>query len=187
MTSSKGPSPDGLVQPELSRIVEIAAIGPRSKPEAQSKSEILTANGKQCQAIAKRFSIPAVEALSAIVLLERDGPIITLTGTVKAHLIRDCVASLEKIDEIIDQPINVRFFNGSRGDLEERGLAGPDDTIDEFECISGETLDIGEILVQQLSLAMEPFPRKPGAKGLIEDYGQESETSPFEILKTIHD
>jgi hypothetical protein len=51
------------------------------------------------------------------------------------------------------------------------------------EIHTGDHFDLGEFLVQQLSLAMDPFPRKPGAESLVETYGRGADISPFAALR----
>ena len=61
-------------------------------------------------------------------------------------------------------------------DEEEEDLDAP-------EYHGGDMLDLGEMLVQQLSLAMAAFPRKEGAESLAEAYAPPENTSPFAALK----
>jgi hypothetical protein len=49
------------------------------------------------------------------------------------------------------------------------------------EPISGGTLDLGEAVAQQLSLALDPYPRAPGAAATARETGP-GDPSPFAAL-----
>ena len=54
---------------------------------------------------------------------------------------------------------------------------------------SGDSIDIGEAVAETLALALDPFPRAPGADERLRDAGvlDEGETGPFAILKALKD
>lgn len=133
------------------------------------------------KAIAQRLKIPKVVMLTGAYTLTPQPKGVLLTGIVSASLVRHCVASLEELDEAVEDEFSVEFdrtVSPESADPEHEDFA-----LDGPEYLEGDTIDIGEILIQHLSLAMDPFPRKKGAQSLSEVYGTVEEASPFAILK----
>ncbi len=95
-----------------------------------------------------------------------------------AALTRECVASLEPFQEILTEKFDVDFLRAQPEPGEEEDWDAP-------EVHEGDRLDLGEILVQQLSLSMSPFPRKEGARSLAEAYAPPELASPFAALKGV--
>lgn len=125
--------------------------------------------------IAARVGVVALHNLDADLTIRASSKRLTIHGRMRAQLTRICVASLEEMDEHIDDDIDAQFRRGEDAtDTCENNL---DDGIHE-----GNELDLGEFLVQQLALAMAPYPRKDGAINLVEQYGATTETSPFHEL-----
>jgi uncharacterized metal-binding protein YceD (DUF177 family) len=120
------------------------------------------------EALARRFGILAIDALKAEVTLRRltDGDI-AATAHLCARLSQACVVTLEPVAETVDVTVEGRFSERAAEILAPGGetvvIIDPDDESDEPEPISGGMLDLGEWLAQQLSLAMDPYPRAPGA------------------------
>jgi uncharacterized metal-binding protein YceD (DUF177 family) len=103
--------------------------------------------------------------------------VIYVEGSLSASLTRECVASLELMDEQVTEMFELEFSRVASADAVD-----PFD-IEAPEVIEGDKLDLGELLVQQLSLAMAPFPRKPDTPSLAEAYAPPEKVSPFAALK----
>ena len=121
------------------------------------------------EALARRFGILAIDALQAEVTLRRltDGDI-AATAHLAARLSQACVVTLEPVAETVDVTVAGRFSEQAPEAAHAPGgesvvTIDPDDETDEPEPIRGGMLDLGEWLAQQLSLAMDPYPRAPGA------------------------
>ncbi len=161
--------------PEFSVEVDLEEIG------RQSKSFHLAPDAKQREAIAWRLGAPAVNSLEGDVTLKVAKTHIRASGSVRATLTRMCVASLEPMTEAIDEEFDIEFL---RQAPDETAREAEEDALDDLiEIHENPVLDVGELLVQQLSLAMDPFPRKEGATSLVEQYGRTQEESPFAVLR----
>ncbi len=98
-----------------------------------------------------------------------------------AILNRTCVITLDPMEEIVKESTNLDFIicdRPSEGVLEE----GIDLSEDEPEPLYEPKLDLTELLMQQVSLAMSLYPRKENASAPVEIMTQKEE-SPFAILK----
>lgn len=140
----------------------------------------IEADAASREQIARRLEIPAVEHLAgAFDVTPREGGL-TVKGELKAHLTRQCVASLESVEETVAEPFEIRF---SREAAQEGGEIAVDPETEAPEPLESDVLDLAEILIQQLALAMTLYPRKEGAPPLAEAYGEERAISPFEALR----
>lgn len=166
------------IMPEFSVEVDLSTIG------RNGKQFRLSANEQERQDIARRFGVIAVHKLEGDVKLTVSPARIQAVGAVRASLIRECVASLEDVAETIDEEFEIEFLRrpleaaGNSNDPEENG-----GDLDQPEMHEADVFDVGELLVQQLSLAMDPFPRKDGAPSLADQFGRADRDSPFAALR----
>ncbi|WP_428408352.1 YceD family protein [Hyphococcus sp.] len=158
--------------PEFSYEIDIDDVG------RAGKIFRLSANEKERAKIAARLETPSVEKLEGVMKVMATKTTIRVTGEITAELTRECVASLEPMLETIAESFEMDFSRTPPETEEEEDLDAP-------EYFEGTALDLGELLVQQLSLAMDPFPRKEGAKSLAETYAPEEKVSPFAGLKGV--
>jgi uncharacterized metal-binding protein YceD (DUF177 family) len=133
------------------------------------------------RAIAERLGEPGVEALDGEFTLRPLGGGVDLDLRVTARVRRVCVASLEPMVETIDERYKIRFER----DFDE-GAANEDGETAR-EPLDGDVLDLEEILIQHLTLSLDPHPRKTGARSLVEGYRDPLNLSPFAGLKGLVD
>ncbi len=131
------------------------------------------------EALAGRFAILAIDSLAADVALRRltDGDI-AASARLRARLQQACVVTLEPVAESIDVTIEGRFTHRASDPGDPLVLVDPDDETDEPEPIVDGTLALGEWLAQQLSLAMDAYPRAAGAAVERTHAGEAPETGP---------
>ncbi len=158
-------------EPEFSYEIELDDVG------KQGKRFKLSANDEERRKIAARLKAISIEKLAGELRITASKTAIRVEGVIEAELTRECVASLEPMGETVSEAFEIDFL---REPPEE---AIEEDDLDAPEVHQGATLDLGELLVQQLSLAMDPFPRKEGAQSLAEAYAQPEKVSPFAGLK----
>lgn len=128
--------------------------------------------------IARRLGAPAVDALTGDFTLTPTATGLSVEGRLRARLRRQCVVSLETLTEQIDEPFTIAFARepASEPDREEALSEEP------VELLEGASVDLGELLVQELALAMNPYPRKAGAPPLDAASGPSQADSPFAVL-----
>jgi len=164
-----------LPEPEFSRPVRLDCLGDR--PKAMT----LEANEAERAALAKRFGLIAIEALSGTVELVKRASGIGASGRIVARITQRCVATGEPVPAVIDEAFALDFIEQRGVEAEEIELGEDDlDTV-EFE---GQAVDIGEALAQTLALALEPFPRSADADAILKQAGvlSEEEAGPFSAL-----
>lgn len=156
----------------ISRTIEISSIQP------EGARFVIEPTADERAAIAERLAAPSIDRLTGDFLVTpvRGGAEVTLR--LKAAAGRICVASLEPMTEEIDEEIRMLFDRSFNQDTEEEdgdGLLR--------EPLDGDEIDLGELLVQHLSLSLAPYPRKEGADSLAQKYCDAASTSPFDALK----
>ena len=146
MTARPEPSPV-----EFSRPVSVVRLG------ADAVTYRIDATGEERAALARRFDLVSLDHFAAEVTLSRHGGGIRLAAEIAADIVQLCGLTLEPFaSKLID-----------RSTLLYRRKAPPADLAvddEDYEVLVGDEIDIGEAAAQQLSLALDPFPRAPGAK-----------------------
>jgi uncharacterized metal-binding protein YceD (DUF177 family) len=156
----------------LQHFVSIAEL-----PDAGATFQI-EANDLARGDVARRLGVERVDRLCGQVTLEPFEQEVVATGQVEALLLRECVASLEPFVEPVADEFRIRFVRDLAAHTNQETLLD----FETFELLDGPTLDIGELMVQQVALAMSPYPRKPDAEPLTRDYGEAGSVSPFSVL-----
>lgn len=145
-------------QPELSRPVAWRASG---KPRI---SLTVKASAEECAALARRLDLLAVHSLEAsvVVRLLSGGERLQLSGRLRAAVRQSCVVTLAPVESTVDEEFTILYAppDATAAEL-VMGPAG-DDSWD--EPWPGDVLDVGEAVAQQLALAIDPYPRAPGAE-----------------------
>jgi hypothetical protein len=155
-------------RPEFSRRIAVGLIGP------QEQEHRLQASGEERQALARRFGLVELVSLEAAVRLSRPSPggLIRLEAELRAEVVQSCVVTLEPLTSRLQDRIVLHFGLAGGPAGEEAGeveLSIEED--DPPEPIVDGEIDMGEAVVQGLALALDPYPRKPGAEA--EDLGAE--------------
>lgn len=144
------------------------------------------ANESQRDALAKRLNVSAVDALNAHIVLERTaGHVITVAGALKADITQECVVTLEPIKSHIEDSFDAFFseqtdavsFAKAKRDkiVENQDPEAPFlDEKDDPERVVDGMIDLGEVVTQYLSLSIDPYPRKEGAKHHLSDDDEEA-------------
>ena len=171
-SSVAGPGPAPIYE-SFRRVVETGKLA----PGAPVSTELVMSEADRAR-LAKEFGVPGVEALSGEALAARRGGLIEVEGRVRGTLIRQCVASLDDMNEEIDEEFVITFTEHAPETLEAEAEAD----LDAPEPIQGGRIDLGAVLIEQLVLAMHPHPRKPGAEAPA-DPGAGARITPFDVLK----
>jgi hypothetical protein len=146
----------------------------------------LIADEEARERITRTLREEAVKSLSAQVAIRpwRDG--VELNGRIEAVVTRLCGVSLEAFDETIDEPMHVRIVPPGSANLpkEEDGAIVVDlEGDDPPDVLSGGAIDVAAYVVEHLALALDPFPRKPGA--VFEAPAATTPASPFSVLSQL--
>ena len=133
-------------------------------------SQVIEANAAERAALAKLNDLPSIARLTASLRVTRAGRgAVRVRGEVAAEVTQTCVVTLEPIEAVVREEVDVRFaepaqqraggtLNGAdRGELLDMAGEDPPDEIDNGR------IDLGALAAEFLALGFDPYPRKPGA------------------------
>lgn len=166
------------VRPELSRKVILSELPPRGL-ELQ-----LVPTERERALLAERLDILSLDRLEATLRIsgERDSELFLVQGEVEATLVQHCVVTMEPVTTPI-------AFSFSR-QLTTREPEGGQSTVidpeaeDEPDYVADGIADVGEILTEELILALPPYPRTTeAAVPLAVSTGRDDH--PFKVLGSL--
>jgi Large ribosomal RNA subunit accumulation protein YceD len=181
--SLRGPSRDTLHGPWRA-FVNVAQI-----PETGLHREI-EADVAVREAMADLAGLREISSARASfdLTLDRRGRV-HVAGTVRARVGQTCVVTLDPVDNEIDETVDVTFAPAEQipqlAVLAHDALVGEAEIPDAPEPIFGGAIDLGRLATDVLLLAIDPYPRKPGAVFEPEVATADPEAHPFAALKAL--
>lgn len=172
---------EGGVRAEFSRPIAADQL------DEQGLVREIEATAEERAALSKRFGLLQMDRLTARVRLRRArGGLIRVTGRFEAAVTQSCVVTLQPVPARLAEEFSTLFAAAP-------AAAGREVAVDPLaedppEPIMGGRIDIGETVVQHLAVALDPYPRAPGA-ALSADPGRTggdaSPGGPFEPLRRL--
>jgi uncharacterized metal-binding protein YceD (DUF177 family) len=152
---------DSKEKSEIERIVDVDRMG-----ASGSTALDIAASDSERVALAKRFGFLGLPAFSARVTVDRrTGGRIVVEGRLRGKIVQACILTLDPVTQDLDETFRIVFKQDLTEERDpESGEALVSAQADAPEPLSGNMLDVGEIVAEQLSLAADPYPRRPGAK-----------------------
>jgi Large ribosomal RNA subunit accumulation protein YceD len=143
-------------------------------------------------AVAELADLRDLPELSAVFDLTRQGAGadagVRVTGQVSARVGQTCVVTLEPIESVVAEAVDLKFvpLPGGGAAVEPKGprkraLLGDDEPP---EPLVDGSVDLGQLATEFLILGVDPYPRKPGAQFAapkVEDAGEH----PFAALESL--
>jgi hypothetical protein len=144
-------------KPEFSRVVDVSRMG-----RLAHRMEI-KANDEERAALAARFDLVELPAFSAELELKKRGDgVVELTARWQARVAQRCVVTLEPVWADLADEVRL-FFAGPPAKGKEDTVLDPFDDEGWPEPIENGAVDVGEAVTQLLGVALDPYPRAPGA------------------------
>ena len=147
--------------------------------------------------LAEAHGLSSVDSFHAELELKRwrkDG--VRMRGTIRAKIVQECIVTLDPVVSDLDIPVDAVFLpedSPLRRPLDDDGALivdpeGPDIP----ETFEGGTIDVGAIAEEFLELAIDPYPRAPGAEldeasSTDDDGGKDAGDNPFARLAALRD
>lgn len=177
--------------PEFSRPIAVSRLAGGGALRME-----LSARANERDALARRFGLLGLDRLEARVSLRREkaaggGWLLHVDGALEAAVRQTCVATLGTVANDVHDSFAAVYAVGARQTGTTETVVDPDEA-DPPEPLEGDLLDLGELVAQHLALALDPYPRAPGApppeEALRPDdkrdtTGPALETSPFSVLR----
>lgn len=150
-------------KPEFFRPLAVRRIG------TLGTDMTVEATPDECKRVAKRLGLQDVAMLRCRYRLKDDGRgMVTAEGALAVRFTQTCVVSMEAFEDMMAGSFVVRFIPAAQFVEAD----APDmDAIDEIP-YEGQDIDLGEAVVEQFALDLEPYPHAPDVvlpPGLIMD------------------
>ena len=153
--------------PEFSRVVDLADL-----PKDGCVYD-LSAGEDERAALAARFDLVSMSRLEARLRVVWRGNALRVDGDLRADVVQSCVVTLSPVESRLKERLELAFARERPG--ETFGL-------DDAEPLTGDALDVGELVAEELSLALDPYPRLPDAERPESADAEVPRESPFDVL-----
>jgi hypothetical protein len=140
---------------------------------------VIEADAHQNAELARQHGLVSVEAFHVEFLVspwKRQG--VKVEGRVTAEITQACIVTLEPVHATVDEAVSATYLpEDSKLGREGFGLGGEIlisvDGPDSPETFTGDRIDVGALAEEFFGLAIDPYPRKPGAALASPDAGRE--------------
>ena len=191
------------VEPEFSFPVDVMTL------PLSGRTYKIQASEEQRARVAARLDVQKVDSLTAVLEIAPSGKgLIKVTGQLHADVVQTCVVSLAPVPAHVTDNVSATFITEERAAADrlkkERAKARtrspkkPEDEDEEVLGLEGDDppetalegrIDLGEVAVVHLAIALDPYPRAPGQTFDAKVWGVEPENeekaapvSPFAAL-----
>ncbi len=178
---------------EWSHFIESDEIG--TKPIKLT----ISPKAENMKALCNRLNMHSIQCLSADLILERNkvSKIICINGKINAELEQFCIITTDPVPESISDEFEAWFADPTqavsftkakreRMSLKEQSDQPILEESDDPEPVIDGKIDLGELVTQHLSLALNPYPRAEGAEYALQEKtleGGYDYDNPFAKLK----
>lgn len=181
-----------LKQPDKSSLPQSEWFYPFHVEDVPSagKTVKMVAGSEHLKAIAERLEVLEVRSLAAELrlTLQNGGHILNITGHFKAEVVQECVVTLRPVTSVLEDDFEAWYadhdkaipFNRAKHNIkamEEGDEVQILEEKDDPEALVEGQVDLGEVVIQFLSLSVNPYPR---AEGLPDDAVS---PEPIEVTK----
>ncbi len=150
--------------------------------------------------LCRRLNLEHIRSIKAVIRLERNAvtKVLHVNGEFSGDLDQICVVTGEAVAEKVEDSFEswyaepneaVSFAKAKRDRMnaKEREEQPMLEELDDPEEIIDGKIDLGELVIQFLSLSLTPYPKVPGARGNfgepLEDAPEDTYDNPFAALK----
>lgn len=149
---------DDRTDNELSRPIVAADI------VATGRDVRIVASGDERRRVAGRLGLPSVGSLVAdLVVSRRPDGLVAVRGSATADVEQRCVVTLEPFARAYRFDIEALYDPAPPLESETAEIAFDPMADDPPEPAPDGRIDLGELVVQELAVSLDPFPRAPGA------------------------
>jgi uncharacterized metal-binding protein YceD (DUF177 family) len=160
---------------------------PTQEVGAGGRSVSFAASEEERAGLARRFGLQAVldVTVEGRLFAEGDGEFV-FRGDIVAKVVQTCVVTLEPVENSINEPMALRFIPVERLAEPRREVMVDAEQEEETEGLAGDVVDLGPAVAEQFGVALDPYPRKPGAM-LPEGVKSEGpgRVNPFTVLRNL--
>ena len=150
-------------QPELSRRIPLRRLD-AARDDDDGLSIVVEADAAERAELAQRLMVAAVDAMCCRFTLSGAGRngVVEAEGLLHARVTQVCVVTAEPFEAAVTERFSLRFVP------EDTLSARPDSELDleadDEVPYAGGVIDLGEAATEQLALALDPYPHRPGVE-----------------------
>jgi uncharacterized metal-binding protein YceD (DUF177 family) len=136
-------------------------------------------------AVAQRLGLLGLDRLEAALTLRAEGERLRAEGRLRASVTQACVATGEPVPALVDDKVALLFMPGPSGTPDgEVELSAEDLDVVFYD---GREIDLSAAVADELSLALDPYPRSAGAEDALRAAGvlSEEQAGPFAALAAL--
>ena len=154
------------------------------------RDEALEADTGERAVVAEGLGLIALDSFAATAELRRTGAEVRARGRVRAEVSQECVVTGEPVPAEVDEPFDILFRPPPETQPDEELELSADECDVAF--YEAGAIDLGQAAVDTLALALDLYPRAPGAEAALAEAGVKSgadveaermAASPFAVLK----
>jgi uncharacterized metal-binding protein YceD (DUF177 family) len=165
--------------PPFERVYNLGRLG-RAGDEVT-----ITAKPEELLRIAQWTEVRSVKALTARIGLRKlSDDRFNYEAELRAEVTQDCVVTLEPVQSVVERTIRRELHYDESGALESLVSIDPE-ADDVREVISNLHYDLAAPLLEELALAIDPYPRAPGVTFSPPSDQDGEPESPFAVLKSL--
>jgi uncharacterized metal-binding protein YceD (DUF177 family) len=162
------------------RLIAVAKVGESGLVQK------VAAGANDFSRIASYLDLARIDALSAEMTLTRwRAKGIRVSGKLKAVVTQTCVVTLDPLPARIEAEFERRFLPAetpAKGHADQRDVIVDPEGEDPPEPLDRD-IDLGELLIEELALSLDPYPRKPDVEFRAgEEPASEPRKNPFAAL-----
>jgi hypothetical protein len=158
--------------------------------EDEATSVAVEATADERSALARRLGLPEIKEFQAnFEVVRNPAGRVNVVGELRARLTRVCVVTLDPFETEVREPVSIEFAPEADAAAAAARIAHEpapgeslSDQADPPDPIIGGRIDLGSAAAEFLALALDPYPRKPGASFSPPAGGDAADESPFAAL-----
>jgi uncharacterized metal-binding protein YceD (DUF177 family) len=142
------------------------------------------ADAAACQGVAVQLAVEAVADLTVEAAIEAVDGVFRCRGEVRAEVVQACVVSGEPVVQHVVAPFERFLIVGVAPGAEPTVDVDPDER--DVDYLAEPAVDLGVIAVEELALALDPYPRAAAADALLDACNEAVDDAagrrPFAVL-----
>lgn len=134
--------------------------------EKDPKTFFISATEAERVQLIERFKIIQLDSLEATITVsrQRHGDGVEIKGSLKASLTQQCVVTLGEVPETIDEEFELLLVSPEQAAALDEDEVYADPEAPDYDALEGDSVHLGEVVAQTLSVLMNPYPRVAGAE-----------------------
>ena len=180
----------------MSQQTTLAIVLQADEIQSEGRQYSIVATEEEMTELVKRFDILDMSRLTANVSVAADPQTkgFRIEGVIEADLVQKCIVTLGEVEEQVRESFELLLVSPEQAEAFDEEELYADPEAPDYDAFEGTELPLGEVVVQTVSVMMEPYPRVKGAevaelnqKGISVNEELEKRPNPFAVLSQMRD